>query len=235
MRPLGLAVLASLSALILATGFIPISAVLIRGAPGLARIGADPTIVQAAFASLRAGGLVMAVGWPVGVLAAFGLWGAAPAWRRTVLSGSGLAVLLAFALSGENAGKLNAASAELVLPVAAAASLVLLILTGTLNTLDPRLLQTSQALGASPARAWLAVLAALRTTLAFAAAAGFGLGLGLCGQLPGHLTLAGLLRLAVRRGDEDVAPEALLLALASLVPLALAAMLALAGGRFRRS
>ncbi len=177
----------------------------------------------------------MAVGWPAGVLAALGLWGARPGSRRVVLGVAILAVLLPIALSAESLDGSSAALPALLPPTAAVASVVLLILTGTLNTMDPTLLQACQTLGAPPARAWVVILASLRTSLIFAAAASFTLALAVCMRMPDGLTLAGLLARAIRQADVAAASQALLLALLSLAPLILVGLTLLPRRVFRRA
>ena len=231
MRPLGHVVVATLSALTYVAALIPTLAVIILGAAGLARIAGDPAMIRATVGSVQAAGIVCAVGWPAGVLAALGIWGAPPTPRRVVIG----AALLALFLAALPSRALDDAFAALLAASAAVAGVVLLVVTGALNTLDPQLLRTGAACGAAPIRAWRAVLASIAPALILAGATGFVLGLMLCAGLPSKPALAGLLQQATLNGDGEAAPEALMLALLVLAAVILAGLLTLPGRAFRRS
>jgi len=241
---LGLArlLLAPVAALCLAASLLPLATIVALGAPSLPALLREPVWLEAALRSLLLAEASVVIAWPVGVLAAIGLW-TAPRWLRRLTIGASLLALLVpqgwvgaglAAAAGRGAPRGAHLAGEILGHAAPCAAIVLLVLTSFLNRADPRLLRAAAASGASPVRAYaLVLLPALAIPLALAAAAAFALSLGQGAldrgiALPGHPSLGGLLAMAGQAGDDtDAAPAALALLALALLPLLIVGLLKL--------
>ena len=252
MVTLGRAALVPAAALTFLLASVPILTLVVLGAPilapkaGLALNAGGPLGFPALWGSVRMALVGASAGWAAGTLAALGIWSRAAPVRRLVLGAAWLVLLVpqGFAAQGivrmaqatglTMAAQTGAAHAASILAQAApAAGLVLLIMTAALNRLDPQILRSAAASGATPPQAWLhAVMPALAWALTMAAAAAFALCLSrwqLDAPLSSHRpALGGMLGQAARQHDAAAAQQALLMAgltLAPLLPLGLLAVL----------
>jgi putative spermidine/putrescine transport system permease protein len=241
MRRLGRLVLVPIAALTFAAAFIPLFACILLGAPGLEPSAAEPALMAACLRSLLLAAAAVAIGWPAGVVAALAIWASPKACRRLVLGASLVVLLLPASLTAPGLGRLAdlaavsdaRLAAVLAGHAAPASAIVLLVMTGALNRLDPTLMRSAAACGATRGQTWrLGLLPPLAGALALAAAAAFAFSLTQTRLdhllLAGHPTLAALLDAATSEGDVATAPEALLLAILvtlPLIPLALVAAL----------
>jgi ABC-type spermidine/putrescine transport system permease subunit II len=233
MRALASLITAPAASLALFVAMAPALAVLVLGAPAAGGLLREPVWIAAMLRSLLLAELAVVIAWPLGTLAALGIWGARRTTRRIVL-GLGLLPLLippgwaarglesAADQSGIEGAHLAALIAGHAVP---AAAIVLLVLTGFLNRLDPAIRWTASASGASPGRTRRLVLLPNLTfpfVIAAAAACVFSLGQGVLDHrlAPAHHpSLAGLLASATAAHDATAAPAAFILTAMALFPL----------------
>ncbi len=230
--------LTPVAALCLVLALAPLVAVIALGMPGAVAAAQDLPWAGQVLRSLLLAEAAALAAWLAGLLAALGIWGADGRIRRPVL-GASLVPLLTppgwmargLFLAAHAAGLHDVRLAAQVAGHAApSAALVLLILTGFLNRLDPRLMLAAAACGASAGRARrLILLPNLAGGLAVAAAASFTLSIGQAAldaalsppDQPGVHTA--LIR-AVQAGD---AVPALLLGVCAVLSLAAAWLIGL--------
>ncbi len=242
MRALARLPVAGLAAFALFAAAAPALAVVLLGWHGAWDLIATPAGNAAARRSLMLAAASTAIAWPIGIMAAFGLWGARRRHRRPVLAIALLPLLLPPAWS---AHALSAAAAYTAVPEGSSAALVfgqavpgaclvLLVMTGFLNRLDPRIVQAAAVCGASPGRIRrLVLLPNLGFPLAASAGAAFAFSLGQTGLVPP--TLGGLVSLAAARHENTLAPATLILAGMAAAPLALLGLIWLLRRRTLRS
>jgi|GEM_PF-3839593 len=229
MRVFGRLAMAGAAGLALFVAVAPALAVLLLGWPGAFHVLATPVWNEAARRSLVLAEASTAIAWPLGIMAAFGLWGARRRHRRAMLSASLLPLLLP---PGWSASGLGVAAAFGVWPAGGqmavlvfgqavpAACLVLLVMSGFLNRLDPRIAQAAATCGASPGRIRrLVLLPNLVFPLGVAAAAAFAVTLGQTAFAPA--SLGGLVAQAALRHEPVLAPATLILATMAAAPLLL--------------
>jgi ABC-type spermidine/putrescine transport system permease subunit II len=174
--------------LLLFAGLLPALAVLALGLPSLGPILADPLTWSALRRGLWLSGASILLGWPLGVLAAFGLWEAGRTARRVVLGLAVLPLLLpthwaAIGLAAIGARLGPADAPHVLLQIAAravpAGCIVLLVLTGFLNRLDPVIMRVALVSGATPGQMRrLVLLPNLGFPLAAASLAALGYTIG---------------------------------------------------------
>ncbi len=165
---------------------LPAAALLIFGPQGVPALLANPAWIQRLFSEAARALLTLMLGWPLGVLAASGLWRASPGARRVVLGLALVSLLTPSAWSDHGllivAARLHlthgALIARLTVLVVQNAAITLFVLTSALNRLDPAMLQTAAAAGATPRWARARVMRPLlRAPLSVAALVAFGFSL----------------------------------------------------------
>ncbi len=230
MGVLGRLALAGAAGLALFAATVPALAVVLLGWHGASYLMDAPAWHGAARRSLMLAETSTAIAWPIGIMAAFGLWGARRPHRRPPLAAALLPLLLPPCWSAR--GLDVAASygfwpadptATLVFGQAVpGACLVVLVMTGFFNRLDPQMRQEAAACGASPGRIRrLVLLPNLGFPLAVSAAAAFAFSLGQTALAPAATpaTLGGLVAQAAARHEAALAPGTLILACMAAAPL----------------
>jgi ABC-type spermidine/putrescine transport system permease subunit II len=207
-----------------ALALVPAMAAVLLGAHGLEGLALTPVWAAASLRSVLLAGLTVLVGWPIGVAASLAVWGGRRLLRRVILS---LGILVLLLPPAWGAGGLRLVADGLGLPGthlgllvlahgATAGALVLLIMTGFLNRLDPLVVGAARASGASGVRAWwVLVLPAMAWPMVVSAAAAWTVSVGERAydalEVGGHVSLD---RLA------GGAPAVLLMGMLAVVPLA---------------